>query len=95
MDSEALKKQRSIIHNYFTIDEENNRYNCNSCNKTYKISKDGSTSTLWKHFKIKHNDIYSEIEITDAMKQLEITEQLVCIYFNLFIILLFYTKLLN
>jgi transposase-like protein len=99
MDSENLplqtKKQRSIIHNYFTLDEKNNKYNCNSCNKSYKIPKDGSTSTLWKHFKTKHSDLYAEAELSDAMNRLEISENLVYIYFNLFIIiLLIYNTLL-
>src|SRR6266536_4895848 len=38
-----VKKQRSLIHDHFTINEENNRYKCNHCNKSYKILKDGST----------------------------------------------------
>ena len=80
-----VKKQRSLIHDHFTINEKNNRYKCNHCNKSYKISKDGSTSTLWKHIKSTHNELLLENQITDAMNRLEISEQLVCIYFNLFI----------
>lgn len=85
MESDENPQKRSIIHDYFIKDVENDKYKCKACNKTYKIAKDGSTSSLWKHLKTKHNDLLLEIdEITDAMNRLDITEQLVCIYVNLF-----------
>jgi transposase-like protein len=90
-----VKKQRSAIHNYFTIDEENSKYNCNHCNKSYKIAKDGSTSNLWKHIKNTHNGLLLENQITDAMNRLEISEQLVCIYNILICLFILYNKLLN
>ncbi|GBC26953.2 zinc finger BED domain-containing protein RICESLEEPER 2-like [Rhizophagus irregularis DAOM 181602=DAOM 197198] len=41
-------------------------------------AKDGSTSSLWKHIKTKHNDIYSEIsQLTSALNKLEISEPLI------------------
>ena len=85
----SIKKQRSAIHDYFTIDKENNKYKCNNCSKSYKISNDGSTSSLWKHVKGTHNDL---LQITDGMNRLEISEQLVCILIYLFIL---YNKSLN
>ncbi|PKC54128.1 hypothetical protein RhiirA1_477915 [Rhizophagus irregularis] len=58
IDSESLSDN---VHDYFTLNNTYNRYDCKYCNKNYKIAKDGSTSSLWKHIKTKHNDIYSEI----------------------------------
>jgi|ERR1700722_20580683 transposase-like protein len=76
------KKQKSEVYNYFTINEDNSRYNCNHCNKSYKVSKDGSTSALRKHLKSKHNDLFLGVdEITIAMNKLEISKQLVYILF--------------
>ncbi|GES96419.1 zinc finger BED domain-containing protein RICESLEEPER 2-like [Rhizophagus clarus] len=41
------------------------------------IAEDGSTSTLWKHFKGKHNELYLEInQITEALNKLEISQSL-------------------
>src|SRR4051812_1963532 len=84
-DFEAKKK--STVYSHFTLDRENNKYNCKYCNKSYKVSKDGSTSTLWKHVKTKHEDIFSEInQLTDALNKLEISEALVYIYVLFYIV---------
>jgi replicative DNA helicase len=90
MESQATqditKKHRSIVHDYFTLDEENNKYMCDVCNKVYKVAKDGSTSSLLKHLKNKHDNLFTNVdEITGAMSRLDITEQLVCIFTNLYI----------
>uniref|UniRef100_U9TC34 Uncharacterized protein n=1 Tax=Rhizophagus irregularis (strain DAOM 181602 / DAOM 197198 / MUCL 43194) TaxID=747089 RepID=U9TC34_RHIID len=42
------------------------------------MPKDGSTSSLWKHIKSKHNELYLEVnQITEALNKLEISESLV------------------
>ena len=77
-----VKKLRSIVHDYFTLNTETNRYKCNHCDRSYKVPKDGSTSTLKKHLKEQHNDLFSGInQITDAMNELEISNKLVYILF--------------
>ncbi|GBB95627.1 hypothetical protein RclHR1_02580010 [Rhizophagus clarus] len=74
---QTKKHSKSLIHNHFTLNEINNKYNCNYCNKSYKVAEDGSTSTLWKHFKGKHNELYLEInQITEALNKLEISQSL-------------------
>jgi transposase-like protein len=79
-DISQIKKHKSVVYNYFTLNKTYNRYDCKNCNKNYKIAKDGSTSSLWKHIKTKHNDIYLEIDqITDALNNLGISESLVYI----------------
>jgi transposase-like protein len=86
--SSQIKKQKSLIYTHFILNEMNNRYNCKHCDKNYKAAKDGSTSSLWKHIKTKHNELFLEInQITDALNRLEISESLVCIFFSSFIIL--------
>ena len=87
-NSQTKKHNKSLVYNHFTLDGINNKYNCNYCNKSYKIAKDGSTSTLWKHVKNKHNELYSEInQITGALDKLKISEPLVCIIYLLFYII--------
>ncbi|CAB4444469.1 unnamed protein product [Rhizophagus irregularis] len=77
-NSQTKKHSKSLVYNYFTLNEINNRYNCNYCDKSYKVAKDSSTSSLWKHIKSKHNDLFLEInQITEALNKLEISEQLV------------------
>jgi hypothetical protein len=84
-DFEAKKK--STVYSHFILDRENNKYNCKYCNKSYKISKDGSTSSLWKHVKTKHEEIFLEInQITNALNKLEISEVLVYIYVLFYIV---------
>ncbi|GES80816.1 zinc finger BED domain-containing protein RICESLEEPER 2-like [Rhizophagus clarus] len=74
-ESKDTKKQKSLVHKYFTLNKIHNRYYCNHCDKNYKVSKNGSTSSLWKHIKSKHDDLYLEInQITDALNKLEISE---------------------
>ncbi|CAB4390873.1 unnamed protein product [Rhizophagus irregularis] len=76
---QSSRNYKSVVHDYFTLNNTYNRYDCKHCNKNYKIAKDGSTSSLWKHIKTKHNDIYSEIsQLTSALNKLEISEPLVC-----------------
>lgn len=83
-----VKKPRSIVHNYFTLNIEINRYECNHCDKSYQVAKDGSTSTLKKHLKERHNDLLSGInQITDTMNELEISDKLVYILFYYYEIL--------
>jgi transposase-like protein len=96
-NSQTKKHSKSLVYNYFTLNEINNRYNCNYCDKSYKVAKDGSISSLWKHIKSKHNDLFLEInQITEALNKLEISEQLVCImYVSLFIILHYIIIILN
>ena len=56
--------------------------NCKHCDKNYKVAKDGSTFSLWKHIKTKHNELFLEInQITDALNKLEISESLIYILF--------------
>lgn len=83
-----VKNPRSMVHDHFTLNIETNRYECSHCDKNYQVAKDGSTSTLRKHLKERHNDLLS---ITDAMNELEISEKLVYIlfYFILLLYLLF------
>ncbi|CAB5365858.1 unnamed protein product [Rhizophagus irregularis] len=69
----GIKKPRSIVHNHFTLDIENNKYKCNHCDKSYQIAKDGSTLTLKKHLQTKHNHLFSVDQLTDAMNKLEIS----------------------
>ncbi|GBB84332.1 hypothetical protein RclHR1_10960001 [Rhizophagus clarus] len=74
---QTKKHSKSLIYNHFTLNEINNKYNCNYCNKSYKVAEDGSTSTLWKHFKGKHNELYLEVnQITKALNKLEISQSL-------------------
>ncbi|CAB4444736.1 unnamed protein product [Rhizophagus irregularis] len=76
---QSSRNYKSVVHDYFTLNNTYNRYDCKYYNKNYKIAKDGSTSSLWKHIKTKHNDIYSEIsQLTSALNKLEISESLVC-----------------
>jgi hypothetical protein len=76
--SQTKKHNKSLVYNHFTLNEVNNKYNCNYCDKSYKVAKDGSTSSLWKHIKSKHNELYLEInQITEALNKLEISESLV------------------
>jgi len=53
---------------------------------TYKVSKDGSTSTLIKHLRNKHNNlIAAEKKVVGVMdKFVKRTDELVCIIFNFF-----------
>lgn len=82
-----VKKPRSIVHNYFTLNIEKNRYECNHCNKSYQVAKDSSTSTLRKHLKEQHGDLLGLNQITDAMNELNISEKLVYILFYYYEIL--------
>ncbi|RGB35214.1 hypothetical protein C1646_759593 [Rhizophagus diaphanus] len=61
ISQQSSRNYKSVVHDYFTLNNTYNRYDCKHCNKNYKIAKDGSTSSLWKHIKTKHNDIYLEI----------------------------------
>ena len=84
----GVKKPRSIVHNYFTLNIETNRYECNHCNRSYQVAKDRSTSMLRKHLKEQHNDLLLGInQITDAMNELEISDKLVYILFYYYEIL--------
>ncbi|CAB4410083.1 unnamed protein product [Rhizophagus irregularis] len=75
--SQTKKNSKSLIYTHFTLNEINNKYNCNHCVKSYKVPKDGSTSSLWKHIKSKHNELYLEVnQITEALNKLEISESL-------------------
>jgi len=90
-DSLQTKQHKSIIHKYFTLNKTHDRYNCNHCNKNYKIARDGSTSSLWKHFKCRHNDLYLEInQLADALNQLEISEPLV-----IYVLVVYYIIIYN
>jgi hypothetical protein len=61
-----------------TLNGINNKYNCNYCDKSYKVAKDGSTFSLWKYIKSKHNELYLEInQITEVLNKLETSESLV------------------
>ncbi|CAB4473442.1 hypothetical protein RhiirA1_475638 [Rhizophagus irregularis] len=76
--SQTKKNSKSLVYTHFTLNEINNKYNCNHCVKSYKVLKDGSTSSLWKHIKSKHNELYLEVnQITEALNKLEISESLV------------------
>ncbi|CAB4396474.1 unnamed protein product [Rhizophagus irregularis] len=81
----GVKKPRSIVHNHFTLDIENNKYKCNHCDKSYQIAKDGSTSTFKKHLQTKHNHLFSVDQLTDAMNKLEISLVNILIYFSYFV----------
>lgn len=90
------KKKKSIVHNHFTLDEENNKYQCNYCSKSYQIAKDGSTSSLRKHLKVQHNDKFLAMDqLTDALNKLEISETLVNILLYLFYIFIYIIKIIN
>ncbi|CAB4442276.1 unnamed protein product [Rhizophagus irregularis] len=74
---QTKKNSKSLVYTHFTLNEINNKYNCNHCVKSYKVPKDGSTSSLWKHIKSKHNELYLEVnQITEALNKLEISESL-------------------
>ncbi|RGB38414.1 hypothetical protein C1646_755743 [Rhizophagus diaphanus] len=76
--SQTKKNSKSLVYTHFTLNETNNKYNCNYCVKSYKVSKDGSASSLWKHIKSKHSELYLEInQITEVLNKLEISESLV------------------
>ena len=45
-NSQTKKHNKSLVYNHFTLNEIDNRYNCNYCDKNYKVAKDGSTSSL-------------------------------------------------
>lgn len=78
----GVKKSRSMVHNHFILDRNENKYKCNYCGVLYKVSKDGSTSSLRKHLKSKHNDKWLGIDqVTDAINKLEISDSLVHILF--------------
>ncbi|CAB4399617.1 unnamed protein product [Rhizophagus irregularis] len=82
-DTSQTKKnsKSSLVYTHFTLNEINNKYNCNYCVKSYKVPKDGSTKVacrnLEKHIKSKHNELYLEVnQITEALNKLEISESL-------------------
>ncbi|GET63253.1 zinc finger BED domain-containing protein RICESLEEPER 2-like [Rhizophagus irregularis DAOM 181602=DAOM 197198] len=64
---EKSKKKTSIAHLNFTLNKQNNTHSCIHCGMTYKVSKNGSTSTLIKHLKNKHNNIIAAEKKVGAM----------------------------
>ncbi|CAB4382381.1 unnamed protein product [Rhizophagus irregularis] len=66
---EKSKKKTSIAHLNFTLNKQNNTHSCIHCGMIYKVSKDGSTSTLIKHLKNKHNNIIAAEKKVGAMNK--------------------------